>query len=76
MDNDVLLGNVSAILAPFLVDKRPQQQQQEAPFDIISGSWGVNAWGPFTLYRNTDRINTLFGHATDLDAGDIRRPPL
>jgi hypothetical protein len=65
IDNDMSLGNVSAILAPFLVHKRPQQQQQqEAPLDIMSGSWGVNAWGPLTLYPNIDRINRLFRHAT------------
>jgi hypothetical protein len=53
VDNDMLLGDIRAGVAPYL-----------GSADIISGIVDHPTWGPFTLYRNTERINTLFRSAT------------
>ena len=49
-DNDMLIGNLTKFLPDSLLDQ----------YDVISGSQGASAWGPFTMYRNTPTINTLF----------------
>jgi hypothetical protein len=53
VDNDMLLGDIRSGVAPYL-----------GSADIISGIKDHPTWGPFTLYRNTERINTLFRSAT------------
>jgi hypothetical protein len=49
-DNDMLLGAVRNLLPPDVLSKR----------DVVSGLPDHNAWGPFTLYRNSETVNTLF----------------
>lgn len=53
VDNDMLLGDIYSGVSPFLDST-----------DIISGIADHPTWGPFTLFRNTDRINTIFRNAT------------
>jgi hypothetical protein len=53
VDNDLLLGNVRGIVEKFLDD-----------FDVIGGIPIHPTWGPFTMYRNVERINTLFFNAS------------
>lgn len=50
VDNDMLLGNLRNFLTSDVLHAH----------DIISGIPDHPAWGPFTLYRNTETINTLF----------------
>jgi hypothetical protein len=53
VDNDMLLGDIMAGVAPYL-----------ASSDIISGITDHPTWGPFTLYRNAEQVNTLFQSTT------------
>ena len=48
-DNDMILGRVSAFITP----------EKLAEYDVLSFKKG-HLQGPFTLFRNTDRINNLF----------------
>lgn len=52
-DNDMLLGSIHSQVLPFLDD-----------YDVISGIGDHPTWGPFTLFRNHDVINTLYRNAT------------
>ena len=55
IDNDILLGNVRRFLSPDML----------AQYDVVSPLGGIpgqqfRTWGPFTMYRNSAKVNTLF----------------
>ena len=55
IDNDVLLGNLRRFLSADLLFQ----------YDVLTPLSGVSdkpfrTWGPFTMYRNTAKVNTLF----------------
>ena len=54
-DNDMLFGNLTRFVTAEYLDN----------FDIIGGNSRDKhpPWGPFTLYRNVEKVNTLFMHA-------------
>jgi hypothetical protein len=56
-DNDMILGDVAAFLTPQLL----------AAYDILSFKKG-HLQGPFTIYRNSPRVNELFR-----DGGEFKR---
>lgn len=55
IDNDMILGNVRKFLGPDVLSK-----------DIISGLYHKNTWGPFTVFRNVDKVNNIFRRAPRL----------
>ena len=68
-DNDMLFGNLTKFLLPEFLDN----------FDIISGNSRDSkhhTWGPFTPYRNVDKVNTIFLHADPPEDVKLTMPVL
>jgi hypothetical protein len=54
IDNDILLGDVRRLVHSYYLEN----------FDVIGGLPYHPTWGPFTMYRNTQLVNTLFLNAS------------
>eukprot|EP00729_Bicosta_minor_P011251 gene11251-18053_t len=55
IDNDMLMGNVRK----FLPGKLLQHFDVVSPLETFVGDM-FRTWGPFNMYRNTEKVNTLF----------------